>query len=46
MGHVGRDEADNYGEGHGQHQLVEAMKKYRVAGFKLPNPSPAFRTPA
>jgi integrase len=43
MGHAGKDEADAYGDGHGFNRLVESMKTYRIAGFKLPPPPPAFR---
>jgi integrase len=43
MGHAAKDEADNYGDGHGFHRLVEGMATYRVAGLKLPPPPPQFR---
>jgi integrase len=35
MGHSARDVADEYGSGHSDHQLVEAMKRYRVPGLRL-----------
>lgn len=36
MGHSARDVADDYGSGHWDHQLVEAMKRYKVPGLKVP----------
>jgi integrase len=38
MGHSARDVADDYGSGHWDHQLIEAMKRYKVPGLKLPTP--------
>lgn len=35
MGHSARDVADEYGSGHWDHQLVEAMSRYRVPGLRL-----------
>jgi integrase len=35
MGHSARDVADDYGSGHWDHQLVEAMKRYKVPGLTL-----------
>lgn len=33
MGHSSRDAADDYGNGHWDHQLVESMKQYKVPGL-------------
>ena len=38
MGHSARDVADEYGSGPWDHQLVEAMARYRVPGLRLPGP--------
>ena len=38
MGHSARDVADEYGSGPWDHQLVEAMTRYRVPGLRLPGP--------
>jgi integrase len=35
MGHSSRDVADDYGSGHWDHQLVEAMKRYKVPSLKI-----------
>jgi integrase len=43
MGHAGKDDADDYGQGHGLLRLVEGMAMYRVPAFKLPVPPPLFR---
>lgn len=40
MGHSARDVADDYGSGHWDHQLVEAMKRYRVPGLTLTSAAP------
>ena len=39
MGHSPGDVAGSYGAGYSHHQLVEAMKVYRVPGFSPPPPS-------
>ena len=39
MGHSARDVADDYGSGHWDHHLVEAMARYKVPSLKLPDPS-------
>lgn len=38
MGHSSSDTADDYGLGYSTHQLVEAMRSYRVPGLRLPAP--------
>ncbi len=43
MGHSSSDVADNYGSGFELWQLVEGMRQYKVPGFKLPPPPPAYR---
>jgi integrase len=39
MGHSPGDVADEYRGGYSQHQLVEGMKLYRIAGLTLPSPT-------
>jgi integrase len=43
MGHTSGDVADDYGDGYSVYQVVEGMKRYRIRGFKLPRPPPAYR---
>lgn len=37
VGHSSKDVHDDYGSGYGHHWLVEAMKRYKVPGLKLPS---------